>query len=77
MRLFLKVLIRVYRFFISPLLGKRCRYHPSCSVYMEHSLDRFGVFKGLRYGLRRLSRCTPFHDGGYDPVSDTEGSCHG
>ncbi len=61
-------LIRGYQLFISPLLGSHCRYHPTCSQYMIEAIERFGLFKGSYLGLRRLSRCHPWHEGGDDPV---------
>ncbi|HVP28968.1 MAG TPA: membrane protein insertion efficiency factor YidD [Myxococcota bacterium] len=60
--------IRGYRLAISPLLGPRCRFHPSCSCYLEEALRRHGALRGTYLGLRRLLRCHPFHPGGFDPV---------
>jgi putative membrane protein insertion efficiency factor len=60
-------LIRVYQVTLSPLLGPACRFEPSCSRYMAESLRRYGLFRGLGRGLRRLSRCHPWNPGGYDP----------
>ena len=61
-------LIRVYQVAISPLLGNRCRFHPSCSHYALEAVERFGVLKGSWLAARRLGRCHPFHPGGFDPV---------
>lgn len=61
-------LIRVYQYSVSPLLGARCRFYPSCSQYALESLRRFGVLRGGWLTLVRLSRCHPFHPGGFDPV---------
>lgn len=61
-------LIRLYRYAISPLLGSSCRFHPSCSEYAIEALQRYGARKGLWMALRRVSRCHPWHPGGYDPV---------
>jgi putative membrane protein insertion efficiency factor len=61
-------LIQTYRFAISPLLGSNCRYTPTCSAYTMVALQRFGFFRGLGLGLRRILRCHPWHEGGYDPV---------
>ena len=67
MRLVLS-LIKGYSYLISPFLGNNCRYYPSCSVYTQEAIERFGVVKGLWLGVRRILRCHPFHEGGYDPV---------
>ncbi|MDR2136764.1 MAG: membrane protein insertion efficiency factor YidD [Synergistaceae bacterium] len=60
-------LIRGYQKFISPLLGVRCRFYPSCSQYAIIALTEWGVFKGLWLTIKRLARCGPWHEGGYDP----------
>lgn len=62
------LLIRFYQLAISPLLGNRCRFFPTCSEYAVEALQRHGVFKGLWLSLRRVGRCHPWHPGGYDPV---------
>ena len=61
-------LIRVYKATLSPLLGTRCRFYPSCSEYTYEAIVKYGVLKGTALGVRRLLRCHPFHDGGLDPV---------
>jgi putative membrane protein insertion efficiency factor len=63
-------LIALYRLVISPLLGPRCRFYPSCSEYGAQALERFGLIKGLWLTIRRLGRCHPFHAGGVDPVPE-------
>jgi putative membrane protein insertion efficiency factor len=63
-------LIRGYQLALSPMLGPRCRFYPSCSCYAHTAIERFGVWRGLWLGARRLLRCHPFADGGYDPVPD-------
>ena len=65
---FLMALIRGYRYAISPLLGPRCRFHPSCARYAEEALGLHGLRRGGWLALRRLSRCHPWHPGGFDPV---------
>ncbi len=61
-------LIRAYQLFVSPFLPRSCRFHPHCSEYAMTAIRRHGFRRGLLLGLRRLSRCHPFHPGGYDPV---------
>jgi putative membrane protein insertion efficiency factor len=64
----LLAMLRVYRSAISPALGPACRFEPTCSVYAQEAIDRFGAFKGSALALRRLLRCHPFSRGGLDPV---------
>ena len=61
-------LIRAYQYAISPMLGNRCRFHPSCSDYAIEALDRHGFARGVWLAIRRMGRCHPWHPGGYDPV---------
>lgn len=64
--------ITLYQKFISPSLGSNCRFYPSCSEYTKEAINRFGVIKGSRLGLKRIGRCSPENpDVGYDPVPDT------
>jgi putative membrane protein insertion efficiency factor len=60
-------LVAAYRLFLSPLLGGRCRFFPSCSEYAEEAIRHHGPWRGSLLTLRRLGRCHPFHPGGYDP----------
>ena len=64
----LLMLIRAYQVAISPMLGSRCRFHPSCSEYSLDALRRHGLLPGLWLAVRRIGRCHPWHPGGYDPV---------
>lgn len=68
MRALVVFLLRAYKKGISPLLPPACRFYPTCSEYTMEAVSRHGVLKGLLLGLRRLSRCHPFHAGGLDPV---------
>ncbi len=61
-------LIQVYRYALSPFLGQRCRFHPSCSAYAAEALTRYGPLRGLWLAIKRVGRCHPFHPGGHDPV---------
>lgn len=65
------LLIRAYRYAISPLLGGHCRFYPSCSQYAETAVARFGVLRGGWLAARRLGRCHPWHQGGEDPVPNS------
>jgi putative membrane protein insertion efficiency factor len=63
----LVLLVRGYQFVISPLLGKNCRFQPSCSQYMIESVEKYGLLRGSWRGVLRILRCHPLHPGGYDP----------
>ena len=60
--------LRVYQAVISPALGPRCKYYPSCSEYAVQAVTRFGILRGLVLAAWRLLRCNPFSHGGFDPV---------
>lgn len=62
--------IQAYRRLISPLLGARCRYYPSCSDYAVQAIGRFGILRGLVLAGWRLLRCNPWSRGGFDPVEE-------
>jgi putative membrane protein insertion efficiency factor len=61
--------IRVYQWFVSPLLGPRCRFYPSCSEYAKQAIIAKGPIKGLAITTYRLLRCHPFSKGGYEPFN--------
>jgi putative membrane protein insertion efficiency factor len=63
--------LRIYRYAFSPLLGDRCRFHPSCSAYALEAIERLGTLRGTWLAIKRLARCHPWHPGGYDPVPAT------
>lgn len=60
--------LRGYKLAVSPFLGANCRFHPSCSDYAAEAVQRHGPVRGLWLAARRVSRCHPWHPGGYDPV---------
>ena len=68
MRQVLMLAIRAYQLTVSPMLGPRCRFHPSCSCYAYTAIQRYGSLRGTWFGIRRILRCHPFAEGGYDPV---------
>ncbi len=63
--LILKI-VRFYQKFISPALGKHCRFYPSCSEYCCLAIQKYGILKGLFFGMKRILRCHPFNEGGID-----------
>ena len=74
-------LVRAYQYVLSPMLGNRCRFYPSCSHYAVEALQVHGALRGSWLALKRISRCHPFHPGGVDPVPPppadppTDGCC--
>jgi len=64
----LLVLIRFYKYAISPILGQNCRFFPSCSDYTAQAIEKHGALKGVHLGLKRIARCHPWNPGGFDPV---------
>ncbi len=60
--------IKLYQWTLSPLLGRNCRFEPSCSRYAEEAVGRFGLIRGSVLSVRRLARCHPLGSSGYDPV---------
>lgn len=63
-------LVKGYNLLLSPFLPPSCRYTPTCSAYMIEAIEKHGAFKGLWLGSKRIMRCHPWHEGGYDPVPD-------
>ncbi|NIM19335.1 MAG: membrane protein insertion efficiency factor YidD [Candidatus Latescibacteria bacterium] len=64
--------IRIYQRSISPLLPQSCRFYPSCSEYAAQAIEKYGLWRGAVLSARRLSRCHPWHEGGFDPVDETK-----
>jgi putative membrane protein insertion efficiency factor len=62
------MLIKIYQYGISPLLGPKCRFTPTCSQYAEQALKKYGVVKGTWLAAKRISKCHPGGNSGYDPV---------
>lgn len=62
------LLIKCYQWFISPYLGAKCRYYPTCSAYAIQAIEKYGPIKGGFMAIKRILRCHPWHEGGYDPV---------
>ncbi len=68
MKHLLIAIVKFYQVTISPLLGKNCRFMPTCSQYTIEALSKYGAIKGLYLGIKRILKCHPFHPGGYDPL---------
>lgn len=68
MRKMIILLIKFYQKAISPFLGKRCRFYPTCSEYTKQAVEKYGALKGTYLGIIRILKCHPFHRGGYDPL---------
>lgn len=76
MRRFFVLLIKGYSYLISPFLGNNCRYYPTCSAYTQEAIEVHGVLRGLWLGIKRISRCHPWHEGGVDPVPRPKHQCN-
>jgi putative membrane protein insertion efficiency factor len=70
MKYIIMFLIKTYQVLISPLIGSNCRFLPTCSAYTYEAVKLHGIFKGLNLGFKRISKCHPWNEGGYDPVPE-------
>ncbi len=70
MQTVLVLVIRLYQRLVSPLIGPRCRFYPSCSQYAAEAIQKHGAIRGIALALARLMRCHPWHPGGVDHVPD-------
>jgi putative membrane protein insertion efficiency factor len=70
------LLLKGYRYLVSPLLGPSCRFYPSCTSYAIEAVQGYGILRGLWLAGRRLSRCHPWHPGGFDPVPGNKENVH-
>lgn len=59
--------VKLYQWTLSPILGRQCRFQPTCSHYMIGAVEKYGAMRGTLKGLWRILRCNPFCRGGYDP----------
>jgi putative membrane protein insertion efficiency factor len=59
--------VRLYQWTLSPLIGRHCRFDPTCSAYFIQAVEKYGAVRGAWRGLKRIGRCHPFNPGGYDP----------
>lgn len=68
MKYLLLIPIKFYQLFISPFLGSNCRFDPTCSQYAYEAVQEHGFFKGFSLSAKRIGKCHPWHNGGFDPV---------
>jgi uncharacterized protein len=61
------LLVRIYQVTLSPIVGRQCRFHPTCSNYFIGAVQKYGAVRGSWKGVLRILRCHPWHEGGYDP----------
>jgi len=76
MKRILLLLLRAYQLGISPFLGQKCRFYPSCSSYAMEAIALHGAVRGSLLAARRLGKCHPWHPGGVDPVPPKTCACH-
>lgn len=76
MRKILIGIIRIYQYGISPYLPPHCRYTPTCSAYAVEAISQFGILRGSWMAIKRIGRCHPWHEGGYDPLPENEHKPH-
>ena len=74
MKRILLALIKAYRYALSPLLGPRCRFYPTCSAYAAEAVETHGALRGAWLSVKRISKCHPWHPGGVDPVPPARSS---
>ena len=70
------LLVKFYQWFISPMLGQRCRFHPTCSYYAIEALNSHGLLIGGWLSIKRILKCHPFNPGGNDPVPESRNNKH-
>lgn len=70
MKVLLLAVLKVYKKVLSPVMGRHCRFVPTCSEYAAGAIERFGALRGSWMALARLFKCHPFHSGGFDPVPE-------
>lgn len=68
MKILFLTLIKIYQKFISPIFPGKCRFYPTCSTYTYQAIEEYGCIKGIYLGIKRISKCHPFNEGGYDPL---------
>lgn len=73
MKKIILLLIKIYQNYISPLFGPKCRFYPTCSSYTYEAIERFGILRGGYLGIKRILKCHPFNEGGFDPVPRKKG----